>query len=151
MKKWLLISLLGSAMLLAGVKAGDPFPRITLPDQFGKSLSVSRDDRFVLIAFEKDVAIGIADDLKARPKGYLKKHHIKYISDISSMPSFITSMFALPKMKQYPFSVMLIRDGSGKGYEREKGKATLYRLKGGRVTAVDFIAPGDLGRATGAP
>jgi len=144
MKKMLLISLLLSTVLFAGslydsLKVGDAFPDVTLKDQFDKPLSLNKDDRWVLLTFEKRVAIDVADYFKTKPKGYLKKAHIKYISDISTMPSFITSMFALPKMKAYPFSVMLIRDDSGKTYVRKEGKATLYRVKNGTIKAIYFV------------
>ena len=154
MKKLLLISLLLSTVLFAGslsgsLKVGEAFPNVTLKDQFDKPLSVNKNDRWVLMAFEKSVAIGVADYFKTKPKGYLKKAHIKYISDISTMPSFITSMFALPKMKTYPFSVMLIRDDSGKMYRIKEGKATLYRVKNGTIKAIEFVTVEALGNTIG--
>jgi len=141
MKKTLLISLLLPAMLFAGFKAGENFPDMTLKDQFGNSLQIDADDRLVLITFEKNTAIETADFFKKKPKGFLKKNHIKYLSDISDIPSFITSMFALPKMKQYPFSVMLIRDEHGKVFDREEGKVTIYRIRNRKITAVEFTDP----------
>ena len=140
----LLISLLFTATLFSGLKRGENFPNITLKDQFGKVLKVEASDRLVFVTFEKETAIKSADFFKNKPKGFFKKAHIKYLSDISTMPSFITSMFALPKMKEYPFSVMLIRDDLGKELDKEEGKVTVYRLRNRKITAIGFVDPKQL-------
>jgi len=141
MKKLLLISLLLTVTLFADYKVGEKLPGITLQDQFGKTMKVNDNDRLLLFSFEKEVAIKTADLLKSKSKGYLQAHHIKYISDISKMPSFITSMFALPKMKKYPFSVMLIENDLGKSFAKKEGKVTLYRLKKQKITDIQFVDP----------
>jgi hypothetical protein len=141
MKKLLLISTLLTASLFAGFKAGETLPKIALNDQFEKPWKVESSDILLIMAFEKDVSIEISDFLKAQSKGFMTQRHMKYISDISAMPSFITSMFALPKMKKYPFSVMLINDDFGKQFDREEGKVTVYRLKNNKITAIEFVDP----------
>jgi len=141
MKKLLFLSLVFTVLLSAGLRRGDTFPAFTLSDQFGKKTVFSTKTHFILMAFEKEVSIETANFLKTRKKGFIQKKHLLYISDISSMPSFITSMFALPKMKQYPFSVLLIQDGFGKHFDRQAGKLTLYRVKNGMITEIDFVEP----------
>jgi len=141
MKKILLISLLLTVTLFADYKVGEKLPDITLQDQFGKTMKVNNNDKLLLLSFEKEVAIKTADLLKSKSKGYLQAHHIKYISDISKMPSFLTSMFALPKMKQYPFSVMLIENDLGKSFAKKEGKITLYRLNKQTITDIQFVDP----------
>ncbi|KYJ85848.1 hypothetical protein [Sulfurovum riftiae] len=141
MKKLIPLSLLLTAVIFADLKVGEKLPDITLSDQFGKKLTVDTEDKVLLLSFEKEVAIKTADYLTKQPKNFLQQRHIKYISDISSMPSFITSMFALPKMKKYPFSVMLIRDGMGKDFQHKEGKATLYKLRNRRITDIEFVDP----------
>jgi len=144
MKKLLLISTFLTVSLFAGFKAGDDLPNITLNDQFEKPLKVESSDTMVIMAFEKDVSIEISKFLKAQSKGFMSQQHMKYISDISTMPSFITSMFALPKMKKYPFSVMLIHDDFGKQFDRQEGKMTVYHLKNKKITALEFVDPKQL-------
>ena len=148
MKKLLLISTLLTASLFAEFKVGDTFPKTVLEDQFEKSMEVKSSDKLVIMAFEKDVFIEISIFLKAQPKDFMAKEHMKYISDISAMPSFITSMFALPKMKKYPFSVMLIEDDFGKQFNKEETKVTLYKLKNRKITAIEFIDPKNLSLLT---
>ena len=44
------------------------------------------------------------------------------------MPSLITKFFALPKMKKYPFSVMLLDDTNKGNFVKEEGKIIVYTL-----------------------
>ena len=144
MKKILLSSLLLSSLLLADFKVGDKLPNITLEDQFEKKFTVEPTDTTIVMAFEKDVSITIADYLKTQPSSFLTQHHSKYISDISTMPSMITSMFALPKMRKYPFSVLLINDDFGKQFNRLDGKITVLTLKKGKIKSIEFITADEL-------
>lgn len=141
MKHLLLVSLLLTTSLFADFKVGDTLPAINLPDQFDKELSVEAKDTLLIMAFEKDISVVVNEYLKTKPGDYLASHHAKYISDISTMPSLITSMFALPKMKKYPFSVMLINDDFGKGFNRQKGKVTVYILNKHKIKEIRYIDP----------
>jgi hypothetical protein len=141
MKHLLLISLLLTGSLFADFKVGETLPAITLPDQFDKEFTVDAKDKLLIMAFEKDISVVVNDYLKSQPKTFLETHHAKYISDISTMPSFVTSMFALPKMKKYPFSVMLINNNFGNQFNRQKGKITVYTLKNNKIQSIDFFTP----------
>ncbi len=144
MKKIVTLSLVFSVMLFAGFKVGDTFPTLHLSNQFEKQTDVTNKTRYILMAFEKDVSVETADFFKKQPKGFLEKKHLLYISDISSMPSLITSMFALPKMKKYPFPVLLINDDRGEQFDKKDGVLTRYTLKHHKITAIDFILPKEL-------
>jgi len=141
MKHLLLISLLLTGSLFADFKVGDKLPTITLLDQFDKEFSVEAKDRLLIMAFEKDISVVVNEYLKTKPGTYLASHNAKYISDISSMPSFITSMFALPKMKKYPFSVMLINDDFGEQFNTQEGKITVYTLKKNKIIEIRYVTP----------
>jgi hypothetical protein len=132
--------------LFGGLKVAEHFPADTFKDQFGNTMKITPKDRWICMTFEKSVSKALTKKVKSVPKGFLEKHHVKIISDISSMPSFITSMFALPMMKKYPFSVWLIEDESGKQYDRKKGYVTLYRLKRNKVVSISYLKPDELDR-----
>ena len=146
MHKLLWIAIFCTVTLFAEFKVGDNFPDITLHDQFERSLNIESSDRIVLMAFEKDVAMGIHEFLTKQAKSFMSQEHIKYISDVSAIPSFALSMFALPNMKKYSFSVMLIKDDSGKQFDKREGKVSVYILKNKKITAIKFIDPKRLGR-----
>jgi hypothetical protein len=140
----IILSLLFTTALFAEFKVGEKLPALSLPDQFEKELQVKSTDRVLIMAFEKDISTAINNYLKAKPANYLDDHHARYISDISAMPSFVTSMFALPKMKKYPFSIMLIRDDLGEQFSKKKDKITVYKIKNRKVIAIEFISPDKL-------
>ena len=98
--KILLITLLLVSALFAEIKVGDSFPKLTLEDQFSKKTEVTqKGSATLLLSFEKDVSADIKKYIGTKEKGFLEVHNIMYISDISTMPSLITRMFVLPKMK----------------------------------------------------
>ncbi|MFT7879899.1 MAG: hypothetical protein ABXS91_05825 [Sulfurimonas sp.] len=139
--KLLMLSLLMTTALFAEFKAGEKLPPLSLPDQFDNELQVKSTDRLLIVSFEKDTSSAINDYLKAKPANYLQEHHARYIGDISAMPSLITSMFAIPKMKKLPFSVMLIKDDFGEKFSRKEGKITVYKIENHTISAIEFIAP----------
>ncbi|MEJ2468024.1 MAG: hypothetical protein P8Y51_02950 [Campylobacterales bacterium] len=89
-----------AASLFAGIPAGNAFPATTLEDQFEKRHSVSAEDRIVLVSFERDVSNAVNAFLQKQPKGFLKVHNAKYIADISAMPTIVSKLFALPKIRR---------------------------------------------------
>ena len=144
--KILMTTLLLMSTLFAEIKVGEAFPKLTLVDQFDEKTEVkTKGSTTLLLSFEKDVSSDIKKYIATKEKGFLVANNIMYISDISSMPSFITSMFAVPKMKKFTFKVSLIYDEKeASSISREKGKATLVRLKDNRIQKVTFIAPKEL-------
>ncbi len=144
MKLLLLVSLLFTGTLWADFKVGDTLPDIMLSNQFDKYMVVDSDDQMLIMSFEKDVSVGISEYIKSKPGIFLDQHHCKYISDISSMPTIITNMFALPKMRDYPFELMLIYDDFGKQFNREKEKITVFSIDHGVIKSIRFITDKEL-------
>lgn len=145
--KILITTLVLMSTLFAEIKVGEFFPKLTLVDQFNKKTEVKKKgSTTLLLSFEKDVSADIKTYLGAKEKGFLVENDMMYISDISSMPSFITRMFALPKMKKFTFKVSLIYDEKeATSINRQKGKVTVVRLKDNRIQKVTFIVPKELG------
>lgn len=134
-----------AASLFAGLSVGEPFPATTLEDQFEKRHTVTAEERMVLISFERDVSDAVNAFMKRQPKGLFADHRAKYIADISTMPTIISTLFALPKMRGYHYPVMLnLDEGFEKRFDKEEGKLTVYRLKAGKVTSVDFVESSEI-------
>lgn len=55
------------------------------------------------------------------------------------MPSLIAKFFALPKMKKYPFSVLLVDEEQTKKFSKQDDKITIYRVNEGKITSVNYI------------
>ncbi len=146
MKHLLLTSLLFVNFVFANFKVGDTLPAIILEDQFGQVQKVTSKDTIIIMTFEKDVSIAIADYLKVKPNKFLINQNTKYISDVSSMPSLMMSIFAIPKMKKYKFSIMLIKDELGEKFNREDGKITVLYIKARKIKNISFIAPKEISK-----
>ncbi len=145
--KYILYLLLASTLYAQTLTVGDTFPDMSLEDQFGKTHHITPSDRWVLLTSEKKVAIKLTNILKQKSDDFLEQKHIRIISDISAMPTFITKMFALPKMRKYPFPVMLIRDDKGKIFAKQKGMVTLFKLRRQKIVSISFMTPEELDRA----
>jgi hypothetical protein len=71
------------------------------------------------------------------PPERMEREGIVYLADISAMPGLITTMFALPKFREYTYPVLL-------GYEsaetmdlpRTEGRLTLIELRDGSVESI---------------
>lgn len=140
----MILSLLFTTSLFAEFTVGEKLPAISLPDQFENTLEVKSTDRLLIMAFEKDISTAISNYLKTKPASYLNDHHAKYISDISAMPSLITSIFAIPKMKKYSFPVILIDDDFGEQFSKKERKITVYKIENCKIIAIEFISPDKL-------
>ena len=139
--KILITSLLLISTLFAELHVGESFPELTLVDQFDTKTKVPTRGKVTLIlSFEKDVSSGIKTYLDKKEKDFLTLNNVMYISDISGMPSFITSWFAIPKMKKFNFKVSLINDEKeGIFIDRKEGKVTVITVKDNTIRSIEFI------------
>ena len=145
MKKLLLMVMLlivsASVSKAEMAQIGKPFPSYTLEDQFGQTNTLSTETRFVIVASEKDVSGKVNDWLKPKAPDFLAAHKTEYVSDIEPMPGIITTLFAMPKMKKYPFKLLLATEKSfAATYPKEKGRIALFVLDANQVlTDVRFV------------
>ena len=144
--KILITSLVLMSTLFAEIKVGETFPTLTLVDQFDKKTEIkTKGSTTLLLSFEKDVSSSIKKYIDAKEKDFLTKNNIMYISDISSMPSFITSWIAIPKMKKFTFNISLINDEKEALFiDRKEGKVTVVTLKNNIVKTLNFAKAKDL-------
>ena len=147
--KILFVSLLMISSLFAELKVGDSFPSLTLVDQFDEKVELKKEGSLKMIfSFEKDVSAGIKTFLDTQDKNFLVDNNVLYIADISGMPSFITSWFAIPKMKKFDFKVALIYDeDEGKVLNRQDEKVTVMVINDNNITSIKFVNPKDLATA----
>ena len=147
--KILFTSLLLISTLFAELKVGDSVPSLTLVNQFDEKVELKKEGSLKLIlSFEKDVSAGIKTFLDTQDKNFLIDNNVTYISDISGMPSFVTSWFAIPKMKKFDFKVALIYDeDEGKVLNRQEEKVSVISVKDNNITSIKFVNPKDLAGA----
>jgi hypothetical protein len=136
MNRWLLLVclLLPLSLRAEPVKPGDAFPAYTLNDPHGKSHTLGSDTRFVIMASEMTISKSITAWLKNKEPGFLEASRAEYVSDITPMPGIISYLFAKPKMRKYPFRMLLADDKNfADTYPRKPGKLALFVLDENRV------------------
>ena len=102
--------------------------------------TIPKDVKTVIVAFEKDTGALVNDFLNEKEPTYLEKHKAVYIADIHSMPSLVTKMFAIPKMKKYKHTIYLHNAEKLQAVVPNKEeKITIYRIKDGAIIDVRFV------------
>ncbi|ADV46043.1 hypothetical protein [Nitratifractor salsuginis] len=112
----------------------------TLPDQFGKSHSLSPDTRTVAFAFSKKAGHIIRSAMQKAPAGFLQRHHAVLIADISGMPTVIQNLFALPDLRKSHYSMLLIYDKNmAKRLEQSENaeQVVVMHLDHGKVSSIE--------------
>ncbi len=124
------------------IKEGDSLKTFTLPDQFDKVHTIdTKKYEIFLISSQKDVSSWVNDFLKTKEKGFLERNRAIYISDIHTMPSFVTSLFALPKMRKYNYTMMLFYEKNTL-FPVQDDALSVVKFEEGKVKTIRFIKDG---------
>lgn len=120
------------------LNVGQNFPIFTLNDQFDKEVALTSNTSWVLFSKEKDVNAMVHGVLQSH-KDFVSQGGL-YVVNISAMPSLVTKLFAMPKMRKYPYSMALDTEGTTTNtWPVQTGAATLFKLKGGRIEEIVYI------------
>ena len=145
MNKFLLIISLGFIALSAQM-VGVNTPISTLDNYSyetpeGRPMKIPHETKLIIVGFEKDTGATVNDFLNTKNKYYLQKNKAIFIADIHAMPSVITKMFALPKMKKYKHLIYL---HYGKEFQKntpnKDEKITILRVKDRKISDISFIS-----------
>jgi len=121
------------------IESGAAWPMLELSDQHDKPVRISPAIRLVIFAAEKPASDLVIRVLGAQGRNTLERTGAVYLADISAMPSIVTRMFALPKLRGLPFPVGLAREAAAVAdLPRRPGAATVLTLKDGQVTQVQY-------------
>ena len=112
MKVLLALALSVATCAAYALEPGSRLAPWTLSDQFDQPYSLQSGTRIVLVARGMGASGLLGDALEGKPKGYLEARGAVFVADIHRMPSLISKMFAVPAMRDYPYRVLLDRDGS---------------------------------------
>lgn len=141
MKKIILATfILFVATFANALNIGDSLPTFEIEDQFEKKQKIATDTKIVLVTAQKGMSEIIRDYLLDKPKGFLEGKKAVYVGDISGMPSLISKFFAIPKMKKYPFSILLVDEEQTKSFSKKEDTITVYSVENGKVVKVEYIS-----------
>ena len=140
----LALTILISAVAAETLKVSTPVDSLhkySYESQHGKIKMVPNYVKTIVISFEKDNSAMINEFLNKQEPSYLESHNAIFIADINRMPSIITKMFALPKMKKYKHTIYLHNtDKFEKFVPSKDGKATILKFKDKQVKSISYIS-----------
>lgn len=144
-KKFLLLTLFALFLNANSFEVNQNIGSFSLVNQFDEKQTVDSNIQTILVSFEKDTSADVNEFLKEKDKNFLKENNTVFIADISGMPSIITKLFALPKMKKYNYNILLIYDEEDKRFVSQEEKLTLYKLENGVIKSISYVTKNDLG------
>ena len=98
--------LLFSASAMA-LEKGERLLPWTLLDQFDKAYTLDQQARILLVARNMTGAKLLKAALEGKPKGFLDARQAVFVADVSRMPAVISTLFAVPAMRDYNYRVLL--------------------------------------------
>lgn len=108
----------------------------TLLDQYDQPYTLNDQAQVLLVARSMDAAKLVKTAMEGKPKGYLEARHTVFVADIQKMPAVIAKMFAIPKMRDYSYRVMLDRDSRiVPRYAGDEDKVLWLQLRDGKVVS----------------
>lgn len=133
-----LMLLLPLGLFAQELKEGDPIQQMVIKDQFEKNISITTQTKQIVIAFSKEQGEKVKLFLEANPN-YLAENNALYLMDATAVPSMVMSMFMLPKMKKYGYTVGLIENEKDIAYlPKKENFITVLTLDNLTVTSVVF-------------
>lgn len=128
----LLLCLLSSVAL--AMEPGERLAPWTLLDQFDVPYTLNDETHILLVARDMDGAKLVNAALEGQPKGYLEQRQAVFLADISRMPSVIATLFALPKMRDYNYRILLDRNARiAPRYPAGEGEVLWLQLEDGQL------------------
>jgi hypothetical protein len=128
----MLLCLLSTAAL--AMEPGERLAPWTLLDQFDAPYTLNDETRILLVARDMDGAKLVNAALEGQPKGYLEQRQAVFLADVSRMPRIIASLFALPKMRDYNYRILLDRDARiAPRYPAGEGEVLWLQLEDGKL------------------
>ncbi|MBL3520219.1 hypothetical protein ACNSOP_04025 [Aliarcobacter lanthieri] len=141
-RKLLLATFLALGLNAAPLAVDSVIENIKIKDQNEVEKTIDANVKTILFASDKKTSDLLRDYLLplSEKENILEKNSAVYVADISGMPSLISKFIALPKMKKYPFSVLLLDDTNKDNFTKEDGKIIVYSLEDGKVTEIKKIS-----------
>lgn len=140
MGKWLLLCGWLMALPAWALQPGEVVQSWTLLDQFDSPYTLNQQAQVLLVA--RDMAGGklVNAALADQEKGYLEARQVVFVADISRMPGPISTLFAVPAMRDYPYRVMLDREPRVvPRYPAREGAVLWLQLEAGRLEGVRYF------------
>lgn len=106
-----------------------------------RKMKVPLNTRTVLIAFDKDTGALVNEYLSTKNKYFLQRKKAIFIADINKMPTVITNMFALPKLRKYKHLIYLhYSDKFESAVPKKSEKVTILKFENQELKSISYIS-----------
>lgn len=143
-KKILAVTMLATALFANSFNVNSPIGSFEMTDQFDKKHTVDANVKTIIVSFEKDTSANLNEFLASQEAGFLEANNAVFIADISGMPTIITKIFAMPKMKKYNYNILLITEEDDTRFLHKEELLTVYKLENGVITTVEYAGKEDI-------
>ena len=82
------------------LKINDKISNFSLANQFDKIHTVNSEISMIIVTFQRNTSNLVNDFLSSKDSDFLHKKNTIFINNISSIPSIVTKMFIIPKMRR---------------------------------------------------
>lgn len=124
----------------AVLQPGDALPALKLNDQHEQPYALPAQARVLVVTADKSSAALAHAALKDIPRAEQERRGIVNVADISGMPSLVSSMIALPKMRDYGYRIMIGSEAEQTAMlPRTPDAVTLIQVEAGRVKATEPV------------
>jgi hypothetical protein len=117
--------------------AGDVLSRQTCVNQHDESSSLDETLKGALFVSNMDASKILHAVLQPQGDEFLKSRGLRVVADISRMPAIISRLVAVPRMREYSYSLCLIREiQSDDPWPRRPGEVLLIELDNLKVRSI---------------
>lgn len=118
---------------------GKKLVEFPLSDQHGHDYNLLDTEKYLLISYDMKLSKKWHVYLSENPD-FLTQNKISYITDITPMPKLITQLFAGPKMKKYPFKILLVdNDRFSSLFKNYEGKFSLFKIGDDKIILEEYF------------
>jgi hypothetical protein len=149
MKTLLILSLIGglfssSCLAAEPLKQGDSLPTLTLTDQHDKPAKIDHSITRIIFAADNGAASLVTAMLDTKEPTWLTQTNSVYLADIHKMPSLISKMFALPQLREKPYTIVLGREEADLAmFARQKGCVAIITVANQKIGETTFACTED--------
>jgi len=148
----LLIAIAFPATAQTALQAGAPVPTLNLKDQHDKPATIPTGTRQIIFAADNAGASLVTAYLDAQKPTWLKDTQRVYLADIHKMPGLITTMFALPKLREKPYPIVLGRESSDLAmFPRQKECVSVIPIQDGTLGSATIACTSEALKAATTP
>ncbi len=135
MYRWLVVLLL----LSITAQASELEP-LVFENQWGEGLALDSKTQLLIFSSHKAGGKWVKQALTELDALDIKEKNWLYVANIAGMPSLISKMFAIPKMRSYGFPIGLVKnDRIVASWPQQEGYVAIYQLENLSIKTVKYF------------